>query len=93
MIESWISLHTQESVLDEGAYLYKGFLFVSGQYRIYQDYGPWGNHMPLSFYIPGVVQTLFGPSLAVGRYFAWLLGALTLLGLWVLAWEASGGQP
>ena len=90
LIESWISLHTQESVLDEGAYLYKGFLFVSGQYRIYQDYGPWGNHMPLSFYIPGVVQTLFGPSLAVGRYFAWLLGALTLLGLWVLARRLGG---
>jgi len=90
MIQSWVSLHAQESVLDEGAYLYKGFLFVTGQYRIYQDFGPWGNHMPLSFYIPGVVQALFGPSLSVGRYFAWLLGALTLLGLWILARRLGG---
>ena len=40
--------HSQASVLDEGLYLYKGWLFVTGRYVPYQDFGPWTNHMPAS---------------------------------------------
>jgi hypothetical protein len=72
------------SILDEGAYLYKGYLYLTGQYTLYQPYGPWGNHMPLSFLIPGVIQRFFGPGLRSGRYFAIFLAGLTLLGLWIL---------
>ena len=43
---------TQVSILDEGAYLYKGYLFATGQSTPFQDYGAWGNHMPFSFLIP-----------------------------------------
>ncbi len=75
----------QESVLDEGAYLYKGYLFVSGQYSLYQPYGPWSNHMPLSFLIPGAVQYVFGAGIRTGRFFAIFLAMITLLGIWVLA--------
>lgn len=88
--------HTQTSVLDEGAYLYKGLLFLSGQYQIYQDYGPLSNHMPLAFYIPGLIQLVLGPGLRAGRYFAIFLGCLTLLGIWLLVrrfggrWWAAG---
>jgi hypothetical protein len=85
VLQLWMYAHTRESILDEGAYLYKGYLFVTGQYSIYQDYGPWSNHMPLSFLIPGYIQALFGPGLGVGRYFAIFLAVLILLGLWILA--------
>jgi hypothetical protein len=88
--------HTQSVILDEGLYLYKGLLFITGRYEPYQAYGPWTNHMPLSFLIPGVVQRLFGPGLRTGRYFAVFLGMLLVLGLWIAAnrlggrWWAAG---
>ena len=91
LIQAWVYAHTQESILDEGAYVYKGYLFVTGQYWPYQDYGVWTNHMPLSFLIPGAVQALFGPGLRTARYFAILLSLLTLAGLWVLSNQLAGG--
>lgn len=77
--------HTQESVLDEGAYVYKGFLFVTGQYVPYQPNGPWTNHMPLAFLIPGYLQAWFGPGIRTARYSAILLAILMLIGVWVLS--------
>ena len=35
-VQLWGFAHMQESVLDEGAYLYKGYLFATGQYTPYQ---------------------------------------------------------
>ena len=32
---------TQRSIVDEGLYLFKGYLFVLGIYSPYQDYGFW----------------------------------------------------
>ncbi len=90
LVQSWAYAHTRESILDEGAYLYKGYSFVTGQYAIYQDYGFWSNHMPLSFYIPGVAQLIFGPGLRTGRYLAIFLGLLALLGLWILVRRVGG---
>ncbi len=49
-----INAHFQVPVLDEGLYLYKGLLFVSGRYQPFQDYGPLTNQMPFAFLIPGV---------------------------------------
>ncbi len=83
--QAWRFAHSQASVLDEGLYLYKGFLFASGRYVPFQDFGPWSNHMPLSFLIPGWVQVAFGAGLRTGRYFALLLSLATLLGVWLLA--------
>lgn len=60
LAQSWGCAHSLDSVLAEDAYLYKGNAFVTGQYRIYQDYGFWSNHMPLALYIPGAVQAIFG---------------------------------
>lgn len=90
LVQSWGYAHSLNSVLDEGAYLYKGYAFVSGQYRIYQDDGFWSNHMPLSFYIPGAVQAIFGPGLRTGRYWTFFLGGLMLLGLWVVTRRLGG---
>jgi hypothetical protein len=90
LIQLWNFAHTQESVLDEGAYLYKGYLFATGQYTPYQPYGPWTNHTPLAFLIPGFIQRLFGPGLATARYFAILLAMLTLLGMGILSRRLGG---
>jgi len=85
LIQSWISAHTQISILDEGAYLLKGYLFATGRYWPFQDYGPWTNHMPLSFLIPGWTQVVFGPGLRTGRYSAIVLNAIMLVGVWLIS--------
>lgn len=81
--------HHQQPVLDEGTYLYKGLLFAQGVYRPFQPDGPWTNHMPLSFLIPGKVQQWFGPGLDVGRYFSIVAAVVMLLGLWLLVRRLS----
>jgi hypothetical protein len=87
---------TRTSFLDEGLYLYKGYLFATGQEIPFADYGLWTNHAILSFLIPGYIQKWFGPGLETGRYFMIFLSLFTLLGLWVFArrwgnlWWAAG---
>ena len=87
---------TTGSYLDEGLYLYKGYLFATGQQIPFADYGVWTNHAILSFLIPGYIQKWFGPGLETGRYFMIVLSLFTLLGLWVFAkrwgnlWWAAG---
>ena len=87
---------TKTSFLDEGMYLYKGWLFLTGQQIPYADYGVQTNHSILSYLIPGLSQTLFGRGLDTGRYFMIFLSLFTLLGLWVFArrwgnaWWAAG---
>jgi hypothetical protein len=87
---------TTTSFLDEGLYLYKGYLFATGQQIPFADYGVWTNHAILSFLIPGYIQKWFGAGLETGRYFMILLSLFTLLGLWVFArrwgnaWWAAG---
>ncbi|MEA3441120.1 MAG: glycosyltransferase family 39 protein [Chloroflexota bacterium] len=90
LLQLWKYSHLLNSILDEGAYLFKGYLYVSGQYSLYQDYGLWSNKMPLSFLIPGAVQYVFGPGIRTGRYFAILLALLMLFGLWILARRLGG---
>jgi hypothetical protein len=76
---------TKTSFLDEGLYLYKGYLFANGSQTPFADYGVWTNHAILSFLIPGYIQKWFGPGLETGRYFMIFLSLFTLLGLWVFA--------
>src|SRR6266487_911071 len=82
---------TKTSFLDEGLYVYKGWLFATGKNVPFQKYGLWTNHAVLSFLIPGYNQKWFGPGLDVARYFMIVLAVLTLLGLWVFA-KRWGGQ-
>lgn len=88
--QSGVYLFRLPSTLDEGNYLYKGYLFATGVLWPYQDYGVWTNKMPFAFLIPGWVQALFGPGLRTGRYFAVFLGLLMLLGLWIVARRLAG---
>jgi hypothetical protein len=90
LLQAYRYAHNQIAILDEGSYLVKGFLFATGQYWPYQDYGPWSNHMPLSFLIPGYAQVLFGAGLRTGRYLSIFLGLLLLLGLWITVRRMGG---
>jgi hypothetical protein len=96
VLQLWWAAHNQLSVLDEGLYLYKGWLFASGQYTPFQDYGPWTNQMPLAFLIPGWIQLIFGLGLRTGRMASFGFGILTALGLWATSrrlgsrWIAAG---
>ncbi|GAB4580585.1 MAG: hypothetical protein Fur0022_33270 [Anaerolineales bacterium] len=89
-LQSWYYIHHLDSVLDEGAYLLKGLLFVRGVFTPFQDYGPLTNHTPLGFLIPGVIQVLFGPGLRPARYFVLFVGILILIGLWLLVRRLRG---
>jgi len=82
--------YTTISSLDEGAYLYKGFLFATGQYYPFELYGVWTNKAPLAFLIPGYVQLIFGPGLRTGRFLAVLFGTLSLVATWIAARRLSG---
>ena len=88
-IQLWIYAHSTFSRLDESAYIYKGYLFATGQY---EPFGPglWTNKGPFSFLIPGYIQRWFGPGLGPARYFAVFLALLTLFGVWFTARRLSG---
>jgi len=90
LLQSWHFAHIQESILDEGMYLVKGFLFATGRYIPFQPNGPWTNQMPLSFLIPGIVQVVFGPGLRTGRYLSIAFAGLMLLGLWLISRRLGG---
>jgi hypothetical protein len=73
----------------EAEYLALGPLVVRGQVSLYQDEmtGQW---VPLPFYVYGLSQIVFGPSLLAGRLLAVALGAATLLLLYRLASRWGG---
>ena len=70
---------TTTSYLDEGLYLYKGWLFTNGVYAPFQDDGVWTNQMPLSFLIPGYIQKWSGAGLPTARYFMIVLAMFLYL--------------
>lgn len=82
--------HSLDVTMDEGTYLMKGLLYLRGDSRPFQDYGPVTNEMPLAFLIPGAVQAIFEPGLRTGRYFSVFLGCLMLLGLWIVTRRLGG---
>ena len=82
--------HTAGVTMDEGTYLMKGLLFVRGDYRPFQDYGPWTNKMPLSFLIPGAAQVVFGEGIRTGRYFSVFISLLTMFFLYIIVRRLVG---
>jgi 4-amino-4-deoxy-L-arabinose transferase-like glycosyltransferase len=90
LVQAFWYAHTTIPNLDEGAYLYKGMLFATGQYRPFQLYGVLTNKAPLAFLIPGYVQSMFGPGLQTGRYLAIFFGTLTLVTMWTTARRLGG---
>jgi hypothetical protein len=88
--QALVYIHQLPSTLDEGNYLYKGFLFVTGVIQPFQPYGVWTNKMPFAFLIPGAAQAIFGPGLLTGRLFAIFLGLVTLAALWWFVRREAG---
>lgn len=89
LTQSIVFAHTTISNLDEGAYLLKGILFATGEYRPF-DAGISTNKAPLAFLIPGYVQLLFGMGLRTGRYLAVFFGVMAVLGTWVASRHIGG---
>jgi hypothetical protein len=81
---------SQRSTIDEGLYQYKGYLFASGTYQPFQEYGPRTLYGPFAYLIPGLVQLAFGPNLVTGRLLGVISGILALVGLWLVARRLSG---
>ncbi|MFN8413220.1 MAG: glycosyltransferase family 39 protein [Anaerolineales bacterium] len=90
IVQSMIFAHTTPSNLDEGGYLYKGYLFATNVYHPFQPYGVWTNKAPLAFLIPGYVQLIFGAGLRTGRYLAVLEGILAVTGTWIVTRRMAG---
>ena len=90
IIQVWIYSQKQESFLDEGFYLLKGYLFASGRYTPFQEYGTLTNKMPLAFLIPGYIQKVFGPGLFTGRLYAFFLSIFILIGVITLGKRLGG---
>lgn len=88
-VQLWAYARAQTTFVDEGTYLYLGFSFVSGDLS-YGQLGGWNYYAPLSYFIPGLTQFFFGPSLATGRYFSILCALLAALAAWVLARRLRG---
>lgn len=80
--QALVYIHQLPSTLDEGNYLYKGYLFATGAIKPFQQYSVWTNKMPLAFLIPGTAQALFQPGLMTGRIFAIIQGLVTLFSMW-----------
>ena len=90
LIQAFIYAHQMPSRVDEGSFLIKGYYYVKGIYKPFQDYGPWTNNMPLAYYIPGLAQVIFGPGLKTGRYFMIFIGLLNMAGMWLLIRRLKG---
>lgn len=89
--QTWSLAHSLTTmILDESMYIYKGYLFVTGEYAAYQDYGPLTNHMPLAFVVPGFIQSVFGPGMETARVFAFIVGLVMLAGYWLAVYRLGG---
>ena len=85
LVQAVVYAHIRLPNLDEGSYLYKGYLLATGVYKPFQPYGFWINKMYLAFFIWGWVQSVFAPGLLAPRYFAVFLSILSVLGLWIVS--------
>ncbi len=73
----------------EGAYLYHGYLAVTGQISLYQDEMT-GHRVPLPYYVIGLSQVPWGPSLVAARAVSAGLGLGALVLVWLLAARLGG---
>ncbi|HEU4369338.1 MAG TPA: hypothetical protein VFV05_14040 [Methylomirabilota bacterium] len=74
---------------DENAYVHLGGLAVRGEIRLFQDEMR-GQRLPLPFYVLGVSQLVFGPSLVAARLTSLGFGVVALVLVAVLAGRLGG---
>ncbi|MGD0878369.1 MAG: glycosyltransferase family 39 protein [Anaerolineales bacterium] len=89
-IQAWVYTYILTSFVDEGGYLYIGYLYVRGILRPFQDYGPPRWYPPLAYLIPGQIEKWFGESLQTGRFFSVLCAIGMLVSLWLIARRLAG---
>ena len=75
----------------DGVYLHHGWLIVRGELGLYAPEMT-GHRTPLPYYLIGLSQVLFGPSVLAGRVFSLLAGWAGVLILWRAA-RRSLGEP
>lgn len=73
---------------DEGSYAYKGWQFIYGNYKPFQDYGLLTNKMPLAFLVPGIFYRLF-PGILTGRLLAATFGLIGMIGLYLFVIKST----
>lgn len=73
----------------EGVYLYHGQLAVTRQISLYQDEMT-VTRVPMPYYVIGLSQVLWGPSLLAGRIVSAAIGLASLVLLWLLATRLGG---
>lgn len=73
----------------EGAYLYHGYLAVTGRISLYQDEMT-GHRVPLPYYVIGLSQVVWGPSLVAARTLSAGIGLGVLVLVWLLARHLGG---
>ena len=89
-IQAWAYALFQTSFVDEGGFLYIGYLYARGILRPFQDYGPPRWYPPLAYLIPGQIEKWFGASLLTGRLFSLLCGMGMLIPVWLIARRIGG---
>jgi len=75
----------------DGSYIYLGSLILRGELGLY-DASMTGHRTPGPYYLIGLSQVLFGPSVLAGRLFSLLAGWAGVLILWRTA-RRSLGEP
>ncbi len=90
IIQAWAYSYILTSFVDEGGYLYIGYLYVRGILRPFQDFGPPRWYPPLAYLIPGQIEKWFGEGLLTGRFFSVLCGIGMLIALWLIARRLAG---
>jgi len=73
----------------EGVYLVHGWLAVTGQIGLYGE-GMTGHRMPLPYYVLGLSQVLWGPSLLAARSVSAALGFGSLILVWWITRRLGG---
>lgn len=73
----------------EGVYLYHGQLAVRGKISLYQDEMT-GHRVPLPYYVIGLSQVLWGPSLLAARAVSASIGFGAVVLVWLLAARLGG---
>ena len=89
-LQAWVYTYILTSFVDEGGYLYIGYLYVRGILRPFQDFGPPRLYPPLAYLIPGQIEKWFGESLLTGRFFSVLCGIGMLIPLYMIARRVGG---
>ena len=88
LVQAWsLAARLPAAGSGEGIYLYKGYLFASGRYQPFEDFGPITDQLPVSYLIPGYVQAQFGPGMETARMYAMVVGALALLGVFLTVYR------